>query len=34
MKNRCENDARKNDAKMMDNGAKMDPKREPKSRKM
>ena len=33
MKNRCENDARQNDAKIMENGSKMEPKRQPKSRK-
>ena len=30
---RYENDARKSDAKLIENGAKMEPKREPKSRK-
>ena len=32
MKNRCEHDARKSDARIMENGAEMESKREPTSR--
>ena len=34
MKNQCENDARKSDAKITENGANMEPKGKPKSRKI
>ena len=34
MENQCKNDARKSDAEMMENGAKMEPKGEPKSIKL